>query len=201
MSSGYSCSHWKIRWVSPPQPATTPMSPTTRGEPSAPMDSQPSRPSTSAAKPRGKRTPVAPIDPAEFTGLTVTSVRDDLVRAVLAGPRASEPCVKLNISIAGVPGGPPTTTFTGPVYYLSRVGDASHALEIYRRLDRAYIAKKRPKALADLVAEIAEEQAEDRRYIWLGRYRRRCPLVPTDDVHLFRTMTSGGVRGPVGCIL
>src|SRR5262249_13563590 len=24
----------------------------------------------------------------------------------------------------------------------------------------------------------------------VGRYRPRCPLVPTDDVHLFRTMTS-----------
>ena len=33
-----------------------------------------------------------------------------------------------------------------------------------------------------------------------GRYRRRCPLVPTDDVHLFRTMASGRVGGSVGCI-
>jgi hypothetical protein len=168
---------------SPPQPPATPMSPTTSGEPSAPMDSQPSRPTASAAKPRGKRTPVAPIDPAEFVALMVTSVREDLVRAVLAGPRASELCVKLNISISGVPGGPPSSIFSGPVYSLRRTGDVPHALEIYRRLDRAYAAKKRPKALVDLVAEIAEEQAEDRRSIWFdvreifddatGRQRQR----------------------------
>jgi hypothetical protein len=54
----------------------------------------------------------------------------------------------------------------GPIYSLRRVADVSHALEIYRRLDHVYVAKKRPKALADLVAIIAEEQADDRRYIW-----------------------------------
>jgi hypothetical protein len=160
-----------------------PTSTTTPGELSAPTDYQTGPPSASVAKRRGKRSAVAPIDPAEFVALTVTSVREDLVRAVLAGPRASELCVKLNISISGVPRGPPSSIFTGPVYSLRRVGDVAHALEIYRRLDRAYIAKKRPKALVDLVAEIAEEQAEDRWQIWFdvreifddatGRQRQR----------------------------
>src|SRR5215831_5127785 len=82
--------------------------------------------------------PVAPIDPAEFIALMVTSVRDDLVRAVLAGPRASELCLQLNISIWGVPQGPPTSRFTGPRYSLKRIADVSRALEIYRCLDRTY---------------------------------------------------------------
>jgi hypothetical protein len=119
-----------------------------------------------AAKPRGKRRPIDRIDPMEFVALMVTSVRDDFVRSALAGPRASERCLKLTISISGVPRGGPLSRFTGPGYSLTRVADASHALDIYRRLNQVYVAKKRPKALADLVAKIAEEQAEDTRFIW-----------------------------------
>ncbi|HKD39408.1 MAG TPA: hypothetical protein VKB87_03870 [Myxococcaceae bacterium] len=158
-------------------PSTSSTSTTTHGELAAPLESPP------AAKPRGKRQRIDPIDPAEFVALMVRSIREDLVRASLAGPRASEPCLKLTISIAGVPRSGPLYGFSGPVYTLRRVSDVSHALDIYRRLGHVYVAKKRPKALVDLVAKIAEEQADDRRFIWFmvrdifddptGRERKR----------------------------
>lgn len=145
------------------QPAAPSMSTTTPSESAASLEGHPAVP---AAKPKGKLRRVEPIDPMEFIALMATSVRDDLVKTALAGPRASELCLALTISISGVPRGGPISRFTGPIYSLRRVGDASHALDIYQRLDHVYVAKKRPKALADLVAKIAEEQADDRRYIW-----------------------------------